>query len=336
MSMLLRRIWLLLLLFAILAIAAAVFVGRQWQEHGEIADLGWPFAIATDGEPGSVAVTWFGISTLLFDDGETQIMIDGAFTRVDIRSLLTLRRVSSDLATINSTLAEHHVNRLAAIVPVHSHFDHAMDIGHIANRTSAVILGSESSAFIARGADVPVDQYQILANGESRQFGNFTITLIESRHAPIGLGGKAWLSGEIEGPLVQPARITAWREGVSYSVLIAHPRGTTLVQGSGGFIAGNLRGVTADVVMLSIAGLAGLGQQYVDDLWSETVTMVGARRVYPIHYEDFTKPLGEITLFPDFLDNVVETARWIKDFAANDARKIDVQLLPYGEAIVLY
>lgn len=336
MSAFLRRIRILILLLAILAIAAAVFIMRLWQEHGVVADLGWPYAVAADGEPGSVSVTWFGISTLLFDDGETQLMIDGAFTRVDIRNVLTLQRVSSDLASINSTLADHHVNRLAAIIPVHSHYDHAMDVGHIANRTGAVVLGSESTAFIARGANVPVDQYQILANGEARQFGNFTITLIESKHAPIGIGDNSWLPGEIEEPLVQPARVTAWREGVSYSVLIAHPRGTTLVQGSGGFVKDNLRGLSADVVMLSIAGLSGLGRKYVDDLWSETVTMVGARRLYPIHYDDFTKPLGEIALFPDFLDNVVETARWIRELAANEEQQVDIQLLPYGEAIVLY
>ncbi|MDH4046872.1 MAG: MBL fold metallo-hydrolase [Gammaproteobacteria bacterium] len=336
MTSLRRRIQILgLVLLAVTGITMTI-LSRLWEERADIADLAWQYAEPADGEAGSVTATWFGVSTLLFDDGETQIMIDGAFTRIPLRDILTLRRVSSDIATINYALAEYRVDRLAAIVAVHSHFDHAIDIGHIANRSSAVVLGSESTAYVARGADVPVEQYQILASGESRQFGEFTITLINSKHAPIGFGDEGWLPGQIRQPLVQPARITAWREGESYSIVIGHPRGTTLVQGSGGFIKGNLRGVSVDVVMLSVAGLAGLGQDYVAALWRETVAATGARRLYPIHYEDFTRPLGEIILFPDIVDNVARTAGWINELAAAGENPVDIQLLPFGDAIVLY
>ncbi len=336
MKLLLRRIRMIAVLLLALAVVATAVVARLWQNRADLADLGWEEAIPNNNAAGSVTVTWFGISTLLFDDGETQILIDGAFTRVPLARILSFRRVSSDIDTINHTLAEYRMNRLAAIVPVHSHFDHAMDVGHVANRSTAVVLGSESTAYIARGADVPVDQSQILASGESRQFGDFTITLLDSKHAPIGFGDNGWLPGPIEEPLVQPARITAWREGVSYSVLIGHPRGTTLIQGSGGFIKDNLRDYSADVVILGIGGLAGLGREYVDELWHETITKVGAHRVFPVHYDDFTRPFGEIQLFPNVLDNVVQTAEWINEIAATDQSPVDIRLLPFGQAIALY
>lgn len=336
MKSLLRRIRMIAVLFLALALVATAVVARLWQNRSDLADLGWAEAIPNDGAAGNVTVTWFGISTLLFDDGETQILIDGAFTRVPLAKILSFRRVSSDIATINHTLAEYRMNRLAAIVPVHSHFDHAMDAGHVANRSTAVVLGSESTAYITRGADVPVDQSQILASGESRQFGDFTITLLDSKHAPIGFGDNGWLPGPIEEPLVQPARVTAWREGVSYSVLIRHPRGTTLIQGSGGFIKDNLRDYSADVVMLGVAGLAGLGRDYVDELWHETITKVGAHRVFPVHYDDFTRPFGEIQLFPKVLDDVVQTAEWINEIAVAGDSPVEIKLLPFGQAIALY
>ncbi len=336
MMPLLRRIRTIAIVLLAMAVVASAIVVRLWQNRADLADLGWSMATPNDVAAGSVTVTWFGISTLLFDDGETQILIDGAFTRVPLAHILSLRRVSSDIATINHTLAQYRINRLAAIVPVHSHFDHAMDVGHVANRGTAVVLGSESTAYIARGANVPVDQNQILASGESRQFGAFTITLIDSRHAPIGFGDDGWLPGAIEEPLVQPARVTAWREGVSYSVLIGHPRGTTLIQGSGGFIKDNLRDYSADVVILGIAGLAGLGREYVDELWHETFTKVGARRLFPVHYDDFTMPLGDIRLFPNVLDNAVQTAEWISEIAAAEDSPVDIKLLPFGQAIALY
>jgi L-ascorbate metabolism protein UlaG (beta-lactamase superfamily) len=41
------------------------------------------------------------------------------------------------------------VTRLAAIMPAHSHHDHAMDTVVVAARTGVVIIGSESTADIA-------------------------------------------------------------------------------------------------------------------------------------------------------------------------------------------
>lgn len=326
-----------------LALAAglcAVFLGlllwRMWQIRGSIDHIGWETA-AVASEPGdSVTATWLGVSTLLFDDGETQILIDGAFTRVSPVDAILFRRVSSDVATINYALAKFGMNRLAAIIPVHSHFDHAIDVGRIANRTSAVVLGSESTANIVRGADVPVNQYQILAEGETRQFGDFTIRLLASVHAPIGSDNEEIFPGIIPYPLRQPARISAYKTGVAWSVFLSHPRGTTLVQGSAGFVRGKLRDETADVVMLSIAGLAGLGREYTQTLWHETVSATGAARVISIHHDDFTAPFGEVRLLPDMLDRVLRTGGWIDELLEAGGSDVAIELPPFGQPIVLY
>jgi len=323
---------------ALLSLGAIILlaIAWLWRDRADPADLTWPEATSTVSEAGSVSVTWFGITTLLFDDGETQILTDGTFSRVGLLDILSLRRITSDVATVNHALAEFRINRLAAIIPLHSHFDHAMDSGLVANRSSAVILGSESTANIARGASVPVDQYQILANGESRQFGDFTVTLVESRHAPIGFGGKPLFSGRIEEPLLQPARARDWKDGVVYTVVISHPRGSTLVQGSAGFIEGNLEDVATDVVMLGTAGLASLGKEYTSGYWAETVLKTGAERVFPIHHDDFTEPFGEFLLFPDFIDNVAKSSGWLNEFALKQASTPTIELLPLGQPVVLY
>jgi L-ascorbate metabolism protein UlaG (beta-lactamase superfamily) len=325
-----------LVVLAVLIAGLFAYISHNWNDRPDIGELGWPVADATVGEAGSVTVTWFGISTLLFDDSETQIMIDGTFTRLAWSEILMLQKVSSDVAAINHTLAEFRINRLAAIVPVHSHFDHAMDIGHLANRSSALVLGSESTANIVRGTEVPVAQSQILASGESRQFGDFAITLIESRHAPIGFGDEAWFPGQIEEPLEQPARVSSWREGVSYSIVVAHPRGTTLIQGSAGFVRNNLAEIKADVVIPGVAGLAALGREYTDEFWRETVTMTGAHRVYPVHFDDFTLPLGDVKPFPRIADDVGKAASWLNELAAGEGESIDIERLPFGIAISLY
>lgn len=320
------------------AIAALVATGGLiwlWQDRSDLAELEWPLAEAAT-EPGDfVAVTWLGVTTLLFDDNETQILIDGFFTRVGIPDYL-FRAVATDIATVNYAIAEYRINRLAAIIPVHSHFDHAMDVGVVANRSSAVVLGSESTANIVRGTNLPVDQYQILANGETRKFGDFTITLIKSRHAPIADGERPWFPGTISKPLLQPARVNAWKEGQTYSILISHPRGTTLIQGSAGYVEHSLENISADVVMLGVAGLSGLGQEYTERYWHEIVITTGASRVYPIHFDDFTKRFGEIALFPKIADDVVKAAIWINEIARLADEPPVIRRLPFGHSIVLY
>ncbi len=326
----------IVLVLLALLVLAAIIVGRLWQDRAAVSDIGWPTTVPSRDTTAGVTVTWLGISTLLFDDGDTQILIDGTFTRIRPIDLAPLRRISSDVATINYALSKYRINRLAAIVPAHSHFDHAMDIGYIANRTSAVILGSQSTANIAKGANVPVDQYQTLASGETRQFGNFTIRLLASRHAPIGTDDEAWFPGTIDAPLRQPAHVSAWREGVTWSILLGHPRGTTIIKGSAGFIKDELPDVSADVAILGIAGLAKLGKDYVDAYWHETVTKTGVKRLIAVHFDDFTAPFGEVILFPDMADEIIKTAGWIDDLIAEEKENVTIELPPFGEPIELY
>jgi L-ascorbate metabolism protein UlaG (beta-lactamase superfamily) len=326
--------------FAMVLLALLVFViyiiWRQWQIRGSIDDIDWPVSMIATERGSAVTATWLGVTTVLFDDGETQILIDGAFTRINPMQFALLQTVRSDIATINYALSNFRMNRLAAIVPVHSHFDHAMDIGHVTNRTSAVILGSESTANIARGAQVPVDQYQILADGETRQFGEFTIKLIASIHAPVGFNNEEFFTGIIAQPLAQPARISAWKTGVAWSIIIGHPRGTTLVQGSSGFIENKLTTETVDVAMLSLAGLADLGETYTRTFWAETVEAVGATRIIAIHHDDFTSPFGEVNLLPTMLDNVVKTSMWLDQIVQENDAAITLELPPFGQPILLY
>jgi len=329
-----RNVALALVACVIIAVLALAWL---WQDRHTIEDIGWPTANSVFEPTDSVTVTWLGTSTLLFDDQETQILIDGNFTRLSLADIVIFRRVSSDIATINYALAEFGMDRLAAIVPVHSHFDHAMDIGNVANRTSAVILGSESTANIARGALVPVDQYQILAEGEMRQFGNFTIRLLASIHGPVKPGGEGpWFPGTIDEPLWQPASVDTWREGVVWSVFIGHPRGTTLIHASAGYIAGKLNGESADVVMLGLTGLSSLGREYTGSFWDATVVATGATRVLPVHHDDYTAPFGELRLFPDFIDNVAITADWIDEIVHQNGSEVSIELPPFGQQIPLY
>ena len=139
-----------------LAILAALLT-LAWHQRADIAETGLHPQVVDDAPDDAVTATWLGVTTLLFDDGETQILVDGFISRPTLFDSLMGRPVSCDAPMINYAINEYGIHRLAAIIPAHSHYDHAMDVGAIANRSSASILGSESTANIARGYGVPED-----------------------------------------------------------------------------------------------------------------------------------------------------------------------------------
>lgn len=313
----------------ITAVFGALLLAWLWRDRPSVDEIPLPVVESLPDDDSNVTATWLGITTLLIDDGTTQILVDGAFTRLSLFEIGFLRPVSSDIATINYALDEFRINRLAAIVAVHAHFDHAIDVGRVANRSTALVVATESVANIARGADVPVDQSQILASGESRTFGDFTITVLESRHAGRGFPG-----GVIGEPLAQPASVLAYRGGAARSLLIAHPAGSALIMGSAGYVDGVLEGRSADVAFLSVAGLAEAGPGYTRDYWAATVGATDARDAFIVHFDDFTRPFGEVALFPRVVDDVPKSAAWLRDLAEGDGVRLQRPL--FGVPVPLY
>lgn len=322
-----------------LAVAVIVIVPASlwlWQDRPSIDALRLQSTEITETGAFGVKVTWLGSTTLLFDDDETQILIDGFLTRPGVLDIVFRRPIESDAAIINYVLDEFRLRRLAAIIPVHSHYDHAMDVGAIANRSSAAVVGTESTANIARGAGVPDEQIILVTNGDTLEFGKFTVTFITSRHVPNGIGDGHLIAGFMSEPLKQPAVFTEWREGGSWSILISHPLGTTLVQGSAGFIDEALADTQADVVMMSVAGLTSQGRKYTRDYWHQVVEPTGATRVFVLHYDDFTQPFGQTKLFPTSIDNVVASVQWLDALAKASDRGIDILRPTFGEPVILY
>ena len=319
----------------VIAVGAAA-IAWLLLDRPDLDAIEWPPSADLEPQPDSVTVTWFGVSTLLFDDGVTQVLIDGFFSRPSLADIVFDIPVQTDAAHINYVIDEYRLRRLAAIIPVHSHFDHAMDIGAIANRSSASILGSESTANVARGAGVPEDQIIVVETDVDYNFGDFTVRLIDSVHAPIGWGGATPLAGTIDAPLELPAPISAWREGASYTIVITHSQGTTLVNGSAGFLPGKLDQVRADVVMLGVWGLSNLGRDYVEQYWHALVTATGAQRVYPIHFGDYSQPFGEIEATPRVLDDFGDTAILLDDIRNVWDTSTRLYMPEFGKPIVLY
>jgi L-ascorbate metabolism protein UlaG (beta-lactamase superfamily) len=236
---------------------------------------------------GAFGVTFLGVSSLLFDDGESAVLTDGYFSRPPLRNV-AFGKIAPDRARIDAALRRLGLNhRLAAVVPVHTHFDHVMDSAVVVERTGAVLVGGESAANVGRGAGLADDRIHVVTPHEPRSYGAFTLTLIESEHCPPDR-----FPGAITEPVVPPVKAAAYRCGEAWSVLIGHTSGrTALVQGSAGFVPGALDGRRADVAYLGVGQLGLRDEGYLRNYWAQTVQAVGARRVVLTHWDDFFRPL---------------------------------------------
>jgi L-ascorbate metabolism protein UlaG (beta-lactamase superfamily) len=291
MSAMNKRLLLGVPLGLLLALGIAVYVTFATYETPPV-DPAWAVAASKEIPEGAVTVRYTGTATLLFSDGETSWMVDGWFSRFGPLQIAG-GRIGPDVAAIERGLERNHVDRLAVVIPVHSHFDHAMDSPEVARRTGAILLGSDSTANIARGWGLDESQIRIAVPGEPVQFGRFTITLVPSRHFQFpdpAVAERALSNPNIEEPLVPPVPALAYRVGQPYAIHVSHPRGRFLVQGSAGYIEGALAGYDADVVFLGIGGLGAQTEAYRDAYWRETVTVTGARLVIPIHWDSLTGP----------------------------------------------
>jgi len=325
-----------LLVAAGLLVAALLAAVWAWNDRPDPRDLDLPRAATRDAPAaGGLTVTWLGVTTLLFDDGETRILTDGFFSRPGPLDVVLDRPVAPDPELLEAALEGAGIRRLAAVIPVHSHYDHAMDSGEVAKRTGAVVLGSASTAFAARGAGLPEERIREVDDRGRFRFGRFTVTLVRSRHIPVTPAGEPPFPGAMDAPLVPPAPVSAWREGGSYSIVVEHPRATTLVQGSAGFVEGALDGVRADTVLLSVGGLSHQDRAYASRVWQEVVARVAAERVVPVHWDDFTQPYGRVRPFPRLLDDARRSVAWLRELAERSDPPVRVELPTFGEPMAL-
>ncbi len=319
-------------LLAVLAVGALVFV---WMLNTRVDLSAFDSLYAPRAEDG-VSVQFFGTSSLLFADADTRIMIDGWFSRPSTVSIL-FGEIAPDLEAIDAGLARLGDRDVDALIPVHTHLDHAMDVAEVAKRTGALLVGSDSAANIGRGGGLPESQIRVVTDGDTLRFGDFTVTMIETGHflSPNPLFRETDVL--IEDTLSPPASGWAYRQGTVFSVLIEHPEGSALIHASPGLKEGAFADIDVDTLHLGIGGLASQTTDYQAALWREAVSLPKPEGLYLIHWDDFEHspmsidpgdPPGALNLFWDGVFGMKSKAGIEAVLTRAKAEGVHVALLP--------
>ncbi len=272
------------------------------------------FNVAAASDDSPLTVTWLGVSTLLISDGEKQFLTDGFFSRPGLLKV-GVGKIKPNLGRITACLDSANIQDLDAVISVHSHFDHVMDAPEVATRTGARFIGSESSAFVARGWGLHESVIQTVKPDETVTIANGELTFIETEHCPPDR-----YPGVITKPVVPPTFTTSYRCGEAWSLIFKHSSGRSiLIQGSAGFVPGSLNGQHADIAYLGVGQLGLMDEDYIKQYWDEMVRTTGARQVVLIHWDDFFRSLhSPLRALPYAGDDLEVTVKAFTRYAAKD------------------
>ncbi|MEK9673683.1 MAG: MBL fold metallo-hydrolase [Rhodospirillaceae bacterium] len=208
--------------------------------------------------------THFGAAGWKVTDGETVILLDPYLSRVrfkgrrygphdaidvsdDPRKVVKIDEpAESDAETI-----DRHVPKADCLILSHSHFNHAMDVPYIANKTGAVVIGTESTCNIAANGGVPDEQIHAVRGGEDYDYGKFSIRVIPSLHSALSCKlYKDFGTVPVKGA---PLNLDEYVEGGTLAYLIRIGGREVLLFGSMNYIEREVEGLRPDVVFIASA-----------------------------------------------------------------------------------
>jgi L-ascorbate metabolism protein UlaG (beta-lactamase superfamily) len=246
-----------------------------------------------------VTLKYLGTAGWEISDGTTVILVDPYLSRIngppppgggaghaiagDTRPVYGWK----DVATPDIAAIDAHIQRADLVLVSHTHYDHILDVPHIALKTRATVIGTESTANVMRAYGVPEEQLITVRGGEDYEFGTFSLKVIPSLHSP--LDHKHYFSSETT-PAGLKAPLTLEQihpEGGTVAYLIRFHGHRILAFGGNNFIEREVEGLKPDVALVG----AGGSRREIYDYSGRLMRVLDYPPiVIPTHWDNFLAP----------------------------------------------
>lgn len=239
-----------------------------------------------------IALTYLGVAGWQIEAGGTTVLVDPYVSRPNLDAL-----VASDPAAV----AKHAPKRAAAILVGHSHVDHLLDAPAMALATGAQVIGSETTALIARASGVPDAQIIPVQGGEDYAFPGFSVRVMRSLHS--ALDHKQWAQGKVlTAPVQLPMRWNDYPDGGTFIYLLRIAGKQVLIASTANFIESELVGLRPDIAIIA----PGLREEIYDYSCRLMRVLGNPPVVYATHFDSWTKPPAPVPAAEtqDFVDEI--------------------------------
>jgi L-ascorbate metabolism protein UlaG (beta-lactamase superfamily) len=243
-----------------------------------------------------VVLKYLGAAGWGISDGTTTILIDPYLSRINGppppggQSMPGDTRRAfgwGDVATPDVAAIDSQVQQADFVLVTHTHYDHVLDVPHIALKTGATVIGTESTENVMRAYGVPEGQLITVRGGEDYQFGSFSLKVIPSLHSP--LDHKHYFSSATAPPGMK-APLTLEQihpEGGTLAYLIRFHGHQILAFGGMNYIEREIAGLEPDVALIG----AGASRKEIYDYSGRLMRDLHYPAVVlPTHWDNFLAP----------------------------------------------
>ncbi|MEU4781804.1 MBL fold metallo-hydrolase [Micromonospora sp. NPDC023633] len=243
-------------------------------------------AAPISGRRGPVSFRWWGTSAWRVDIGDRTVLVDPFLSRIDTGLFRGAFNQAAKLE-VRTDVVDSLVDRAETVLVTHTHWDHYMDVPHIAGRTGARVVGTLTAYHLGLAYGLPSGQLSPVRGGEVLDFGAYTVEVVSSLHSRNRSYSMAFPGVRVSPP-TKPETIADLPEGdtLAYQLRVADGP-SVFFMGASDFAERNLTGLAPDVAMVALpssTATADYAERLLDALDRPKV-------VVPVHFDNFETEL---------------------------------------------